>query len=210
MGFRKMAMALCAATMIASPAAAGDLGTMGYTFPIGERDILDYVAAQIAKAKASGKLPAMQREFTERVKKRVERPKAVEGLRTTEAPRSWLFDPSITVPQDYRHPDGRVFAHAGDRINPLERMPGFDRVMILVNGDDPAQVAFGLKKLKQVGVQRGRLILTNGAPLELMRKNKVQIYFDQEGRITGHFGVRQVPAVIERDGLRMRISEVRP
>lgn len=207
---RNLIVAMLLATSLSAPAMAGDLGTMGNTFPISERDILEYIAGQIAKAKAAGKLPAMQREFTERVKKRVERPKPVEGLRKTEAPRTWLFDPTITVPQNFKHPDGRVFARAGDRINPLERMPGFDRVMILIDGDDPDQVAFGLRKLKQVGVQRGRLILTNGAPLELMRKNKVQVYFDQEGRISGHFAVRQVPAVIERDGLRMRISEVRP
>lgn len=211
MGKGKLAALSVAVALAAGQGAlASDLGVSGTTFAIGERDILEFIAAQLAKAKSLGRLPELQRQFTARVKKRVERPRPVDGLVATSAPRSWLFDPSIIVPQDFKHPDGRVFAKAGDRLNPLDRLPGFDRVMIFVDGDDPAQVEFGFRKLQQVGIQRGRLILTNGAPLELMRKRKVQVYFDQEGRLTGHFGVRQVPAIIEREGSKLRISEVKP
>jgi conjugal transfer pilus assembly protein TraW len=208
---RRRLLSLAAALVVAaSPVSAEDLGTAGHTFTIAETDILEYIAAKLKAAQAKGKLGALQKEFTERVKKRVERPRPVEGVTTTQTPRSWLFDPTIVVPKDFADQKGRVFARAGDRINPLDRLPGYDRVMVFVNGDDPKQVEFAFKKLQELGEVRTKIILTDGAPLELMRKRKKIVYFDQEGRLTGHFAIRQVPAVVQREGSKLRISEVRP
>ncbi|WP_240454427.1 type-F conjugative transfer system protein TraW [Caulobacter sp. 17J65-9] len=201
---------MATAIAAAGAAQAKDLGTIGHTFTIAETDILEYIAAKLRKAQQAGKLDSLQKEFTARVKKRVERPRAVDGLRTTVEPRSWLFDPTIIVPKDFSDPQGRVFARAGERLNPLDRLPGFDRVLIFINGDDPRQVEFAFKKLGQIGERRGRVVLVDGAPLELMRKRKRQVYFDQEGRLSGHFGLRQVPAIVEREGSRLRVSEVKP
>jgi conjugal transfer pilus assembly protein TraW len=46
--------------------------------------------------------------------------------------------------------------------------------------------------------------------MELMRRRRVQFYFDQEAKLSTHFGIRQVPARVEKDGDKLRISEVRP
>lgn len=201
---------IAAAVMaLASPASAGDLGTHGQTFAIGERDILEMIAEQLRRAEASGRMGQLQEEFKRRVQARVERPTPVPGLVRTVEPRSWLFDPSIPVPQDFADQRGRVFARKGQLINPLERLPGFDRVLIFLDGDDPAQVEWGIEQLRASGEQRTRLILTKGAPLELMRRRRVQFYFDQEAKLSTHFGIRQVPARIEKEGNRLRISEVR-
>ena len=194
----------------ASPALAGDLGTHGQTFDIAERDILEMISEQLKRAEASGRMGQLQDEFKRRVQAKVERPNPVPGLVRTVEPRSWLFDPSIIVPQDFSDHRGRVFARAGQRINPLERLPGFDRILIFLDGDDAAQVDWAVGQLREGGEHRVRLILTKGAPMELMRRRRVQFYFDQEAKLSTHFGIRQVPARVEKDGDKLRISEVRP
>ena len=194
----------------ASPALAGDLGTHGQTFDIAERDILEMISEQLKRAEASGRMGQLQDEFKRRVQAKVERPNPVPGLVRTVEPRSWLFDPSIIVPQDFSDHRGRVFARAGQRINPLERLPGFDRILIFLDGDDAAQVDWAVGQLREGGEHRVRLILTKGAPMELMRRRRVQFYFDQEAKLSTRFGIRQVPARVEKDGDKLRISEVRP
>lgn len=195
---------------LSSPAAAKDLGVVGETFAISEVDILQVLAKKLAAAEKSGRLAQLQKEMVETSMKRAERPRPVEGVRATSKPRSWLFDPSIVVPEDYADPQGRVFAHRGDRVNPLDRMPGYDRILVFIDGDDPRQVQRGLKTMKTMGEHRVRVILTNGAPLELMRKHKVQLFFDQEGSLVEHFGITQVPALVERKGRVLQVSEVMP
>jgi len=203
--------AMAAATMGASPqAAAADLGVRGRLFPIIETDLLDIIAAKLKAARDSGRIEALDRAFAKRAVSSVERPSAVPGLMATREPRSWLYDPSFIVPRDYADQNGRVFARAGTRINPLLRMPGFDRVMVFFDGDDPAQIAYALSALRRYGAQRTRLILIKGSPVELMRSEKTQVFFDQQGLLTDRFRLRQVPAVVQREGDALRISEVRP
>jgi conjugal transfer pilus assembly protein TraW len=199
-----------AALAAASPAEAKDLGVRGALFPILEGDLLDLIAAKLHAAKATGKLDALNKGFQARAMASVRRPAAVPGLVVTVTPRSWLHDPSFTIPRDYADQTGRVFAHAGDRINPLLRMPGFDRVMVFFDGDDARQLAFALKTLRRYGGERTRLILVKGSPIDLMRREKTPIYFDQLGLLTDKFRLKQIPAIIVREGERLRISEVAP
>lgn len=195
-----------------SPGAADakDLGTFGATFPVAEPDLLSVLLARLKSAEASGRITALNRAFAARVKAKLSRPPPVAGLTETRQPRSWLFDPSIRVPQDIADPSGRVFARAGDLINPLDRLPGFNRVLIFVDGDAPRQVGFAVKRAKRDPKARAYIVLTAGAPLELMRRTKTELYFDQGGTLTRHFGITQTPAVVERDGRALRISEVQP
>jgi len=58
--------------------------------------------------------------------------------------------------------------------------------------------------------ERVYILLTNGAPLELMRRHKVEMFFDQDASLTTRFGITRVPSVVEREGRSLRISEVRP
>ena len=193
-----------------APAQAADLGVRGALFPIVEIDLLDVIAAKLKAAKASGRIDALDKAFARRAIASVERPAAVPGLVATREPQTWLYDPTFTVPRDYADQNGRVFAHAGDRINPLLRMPDFNRVMVFFDGDDPSQVAYALSQVHRYGAPRTRLILVKGSPVELMRREKTQVFFDQMGLLTDKFRLRQVPAIIVREGDALRISEVKP
>lgn len=205
---KRVAAALC--VLICGPAAAADLGVHGETSAIVETDVLEMIAGRLKAAQASGKIDRLNREFADRAAKRIQRPEPVASLTRTSEPRSYLFDPSITVPQDFADHEGRVFARAGERINPLARLPGFDKELVFLDGDDPKQVSFALGRLKAKGAHRVYLILTSGAPLELMRRHKTAFYFDQAGSLTQRFGLRQVPAVVAREGMALRVREVTP
>ena len=203
--------AMAAVCMGWSPqATAADLGVRGRLFPIIEVDLLDLIGAKLKAAKTSGKIEALDRAFANRAVASVERPAAVPGLVATREPRSWLYDPTFTIPHDYADQNGRMFAHAGDRINPLLRMPDFERVMVFFDGDDARQVAYALSVLHRYGGQRTKLILVKGSPVELMRREKLPVFFDQLGLLTDKFRLSHVPALIVREGDRLRISEVRP
>jgi conjugal transfer pilus assembly protein TraW len=203
-------LALALALGFASPGAARDLGAYGATFPVIEQDLLSVLLARLKAAEASGKLADLNRAFTARVKAKLNRPPPVAGITHTDQPRTWLFDPSITVPQDFADQNGRVFARKGEVINPLDRLPGFNRVLIFIDGDDAGQIAFAVRRARRDAQSKAYIVLTSGAPIELMRKTRVEFFFDQDGSLTRHFGVTQVPAVVERAGRALRVSEVRP
>lgn len=199
-----------AVLLLALSAAANDLGSYGATFPIAETDLLAYMGAKLKAAAASGKVDTLNRQFAATAQRHIEEPAPIGGLRPTDSPRSWSFDPSITVPQDLHDAQGRVFAKAGDRINPLDRLPSYDRVLVFLDGRDPKQVRFGLDTSRRRGAERVMLILTAGAPIKLMKREKSGFYYDQQGLLVAKFGITQVPAVVEREGNHLRISEVHP
>ena len=207
---RLAAVGLLLALNAASPALTKDLGTRGALFPLAESDLMQVLAARLAQAKASGKMEALNKAFLARAKASIMRPPAVQGLVTTGEPRSYTFDPSYVVPQDLADESGRVFAHAGDKVNPLIAMPNFDRVFVFIDGDDPRQVALAQRQIQKFGKTRVAPILVRGSPIEVMRREKTVFYFDQGGRISERFGLRQVPAIATREGDLMRVRELAP
>lgn len=204
------ALAALASAGVSAPASSKDLGVQGALFPISETDIMAFLAARLQAAKDSGKADQLNRAFAARAKQSLLRPPPVEGLTTTRTPRSWLFDPTYVVPRDIADQNERVFAHAGQVVNPLAAMPDFDRVYVFIDGDDPRQVALGMAQLRKTGAIRTRVILVKGSPVELMRTEKTPLYFDQAGIMSTRFGLHQVPAVVTREGDKLRIAEVAP
>src|SRR3546814_17571857 len=53
-----------------------------------------------------------------------------------------------------------------------------------------------------------KLILTKGAPLELMKARQRRFYFDQDGKLIAHFGLRELPARVRQNGRVLEVSEV--
>ena len=200
-------LAVCAP---GTQSAAADLGVQGKLFPLQETDILTVLQARLQAAKDSGRIDQLNHAFAARAVRSIERPPEVAGLIHTHEPRSWLYDPTLVVQQDIADQSGRVFAHAGDRVNPLLRMPGYDRVFVFIDGDDERQVAYGMAQLHHYGAERTKVVLVKGSPIELMRRERTPLYFDQQGILSDKFGLRQVPAIVIREGDKLRISEVSP
>ena len=206
--FTLLALAGLAVSATASSGAparvnAVDHGQMGQTWPIAEPDLLSVIKARLDDAQATGKLDAMNREFADKVKSRVMRPVPVVGMMPAEETRSWEFDPSLRIDNDIRDHKGNLIAVAGQRVNPLS-LAGLSKKLIFVDGDEPAEVAWAMQHGSDA---RAKIIFVDGSPFELMKVHQRRFYFDQDGRLTAHFGIRRTPALVEQKGDVLLVTE---
>lgn len=189
---------------LAAPGLARDYGQQGTVSPVLEPDLLAVIEARLHAAQASGKIAAMNRELAARTTERVKRPAPVLGITTAKVPRSWDYDPTITVAADIRDHQGDLIIPAGRRINPLDTVP-LRQSLVFLDGDDPAQMAWALKATTQLNA---KLILTSGSPFEAMKAGQRRFFFDQGGKLTAKFGIVHVPAVVEQAGRVLKVSEL--
>jgi conjugal transfer pilus assembly protein TraW len=195
-----LALAGLAAAM---PAAARDYGQQGTVWAIAEPDLLSQIHARLAALEASGATKKLNERLKQRTIARVNRPSPVAGLVRAEAPRTWLFDPTIAVADNITDDKGRVIIAAGTRVNPLDSVP-LRQALVFLDGDDPEQLAWATKTYAG---NKAKFILVAGAPLELMKARQRRFWFDQEGKLVRRFGIRAMPAVVEQQGRQLQIRE---
>jgi conjugal transfer pilus assembly protein TraW len=196
-----------AGTALAHPAHAQHLGVIGPVYPIAEPSLLALIQSRLRELAANGGLERLQRESQARIRKQIEAPAPVAGLTRTATARTFHFDPSIEVPYPISDADGRLILAPGTRVNPLD-VVSLSRPLFFFDARDAEQVERARRELAD---QRGqvKLILTGGSYLDLMRRWKQAVYYDQQGLLTARLGIRQVPARVTQDGQRLRIDELR-
>ena len=198
-------LALCLALLAPGEATlAKDFGTHGPVWEIAEPNLLEVIQARLSAMEDSGELDAMRQEMQDTTRAYVNRPRPVPGLLPAEEEHVYEVDLSITLDRDLMDHRGAVFARAGTRINPLE-YSHFNQRIVIFDGDVPEQVAFALSEGNELDTL---LVLTNGAPLELMRAHGRRFYFDQDGQITSRFQITRLPSVITRGDRVMLVEEV--
>lgn len=188
----------------ASPAGARDLGVHGHTFEIIEPDLLKQIEHKLKVLNEDGTLAEHERKLMEKAKKSVLRPQGVKGITKAIEDRTFTYDPSLLVPYDLKDHKDRVFHKAGTRVNPFQ-YKSLSSVLAFIDGDDEEQVAWaeGIQAKQQT-----KVILTSGAPFQLMEAWKVPVYFDQGGTLTKKLGIHHVPALVVQEGLKLKISEI--
>jgi conjugal transfer pilus assembly protein TraW len=181
-----------------------DLGVIGPVYPIAEPSLLEVIQAKLRQMQASGDLSRLQRESQARIQREVEQPAPVAGI--TKTTRAELhFDPSIEVPYPITDAEGRVIVAPGTRSirsTPCRcRGPAVHRCA----RHRTARASAGV-----LGERKGqvKLILTGGSYLDLMRRWKLAVFYDQQGHLTTQLGIRHVPALVTQDGKRLRIDEL--
>ena len=185
---------------------AVDLGTIGPTYDIAEPHLLAFIEQRLREKERSGELQRLAEAARARGIDTVRQPPPVEGLRTTERPRTFYVDPSFTLDRNITDPQGRLMFAAGTRKNPLE-VVSLSRHLLFFDARDPRQVKHA-RELSGRYAGRIKPILTGGSYLDLMKAWRVPVYYDQSGTLTRRFGIRQVPAMVSQDGLRLRIDEL--
>lgn len=203
-----MMIRLTALLLLCTAAAtkADEPGQLGPAYPIREPHLLQQIEQKLRALQDSGELQRRQTSAAARAQNRLQRPPTVAGLRTTQTPRSFYFDPSVTLARNVLGARGEVLFAAGTRVNPLNTV-SLSSSLLFFDARDAQQVRQARALLDQA---KGRLkpILTGGAYLNLMRRWQTTIYFDQYGRLTQRFGITQVPALVSQDGQRLRIDEL--
>lgn len=182
---------------------AEDLGRIGQTRPIAERDLIEVFKAR-AQAKVNdgtwGKAMEGQRD---KLKAYVARPIGKNMPRALQYSVRY-FDPSIVVDQDIADAEGKILVAKGTRVNPLEYRD-YPRTLCFFNGDDAAQVEWA--KQYCFDPLKAKAILVNGPVLDLMEKFQVRLYFDQYGTLSQHFGIKAVPSVVRQSGKVFAVEE---
>lgn len=187
---------------------AKDLGVRGEVFPVAEPDLFSQIQSRFNALEATGEVDRINERLRKRALASAERPPRVAGISATIQPRSYLFDPTITVQTDITTPDGQVLARAGDQFNPLDYTAMRQR-LVFFDGDSAAQIEWARLEIANSDdvVQP---ILVGGPVLELSRDWRRQVFYDQGGKITGQFGITHVPARVTRSGDHLLVEEVLP
>lgn len=98
-----------------------------------------------------------------------------------------------------------VFAHKGDRINPLEHVP-FRETLYFIDGDDKRQIDW--MKQQKPDTVISKIVLVNGNIKTSGESLDAQVYFDQNGPLSRRFQLDAVPArvTVAADGKRLRVD----
>lgn len=195
-----------AATCWALGAQAANLGTIGPTYPVAEKNLLDVIMAQLRAKEASGELKRHEQEARDRAAYAVNNPRPVDGLRRARAARTFYFDPSFTLQSNVVDSTGAVLFPAGTRKNPLE-VVSLSKHLLFFDARDPGQVTRARELIEHY---QGKVkpILVGGSYLDLMKRWNKPVFYDQEGALVRKFGIAAVPAIVSQEGQRLRIDEV--
>ena len=181
---------------------AKDFGVAGHSWPIIEQDMVAYIKERLEQLKADGTIDAKNEELKQKTINYVNQPYPVQGVGYANKTRTWLYDPTLTVQKDIYDGDGRVFIKRGTTVNPLQHMP-MTKTLVFVDGDKKSHIRFARSLPGDV-----KIILIKGRPIDLMKKIKVPVFFDQKGDLIKRFSIKNVPATVKQEGLYLKVMEV--
>jgi len=198
---------LVALLPVSSGAGADDLGVVGPTYKITERDALELITSKLKQMEQSGEFARYQEDYKNKVINSIEHPRTLAGFKSTETASTHYYDPSMVTGKDIVDAAGKVIYARGTRVNPLDYV-GWNTYLLFVDGRDEKQLAFS-KKVVASSDRPVKVVLVAGEPMALMRKWKSTVYYDQGGKLTRRFAITQVPAIVRQEGKRLRIDELR-
>ncbi|MDP2758849.1 MAG: type-F conjugative transfer system protein TraW [Sideroxyarcus sp.] len=190
-----------------APARAEDLGVIGKVYQITERDLIEAMKDRLRQMEKTGELARKQTEYKNRVISGIEHPNPIPGIKTTEVANTHYYDPSMIVDRDIVTAEGKLMYPRGTKVNPLDYL-GWNTYLLFVDGRDQKQLDSS-KRIMDTSDKPVKLVLVAGEPLNLMRRWKKQVYYDQGGILTRRFAITQVPAMVRQEGRRLRIDELR-
>lgn len=184
---------------------AKDMGTWGELYPVAEEDMLTTIQTRLKAMENSGEMAREQEAFKQRVIENTLRPKPVKGLHIAQENSTHYIDPSLTISEDLKDHEGRVFARKGQVINPLDTVP-FTETLYFIDADNPQQLSW--MKAQKPGTLTYRVILVNGDIREATKALDTRIYFDQDGTLSQKFGLKGIPArvTLAEDRRRLRVD----
>lgn len=198
--------AIAATTLFAFNVCAQGLGVIGPVYPIAEPSLLEVILTKLRHAESSGVLGQLQRDAQTRIRRGIEQPESIANVSKTTKPRTHYYDPSLMVPYAITDADGKILITPGTTINPLDTV-SLSKHLLFFDARDTDQVKRARTLLDQ-HQGKVKLILTGGSYLDLMKRWKQPVFFDQQGLLTTKLRIQQVPALVYQEGKRLRIDEI--
>ena len=187
----------------------GDQGAQGETYEIGEQDLIEMLKER-AQALDGDRLrqQAMDRFWGNQ---------EMYDLAVVEEKNSYLVDPTVTIEQTIRAPDGTVIASAGDTVNPLHKVP-FRRLGIVFDATDEDQIQWAQDRVQEAH-DRGDVPVLMASRIDPEagwdgyhelndeRFPNRPVYMLQPD-IIDRLAIDHVPTRFEREGNKIRVTEV--
>lgn len=197
-----IAIALSAA-LIGSSSHARDLGTIGPSYAILERSLLDVIQERLRERMKDGFLEKQRRKLTERSKRYITRPHGIQ-LPRTEAYRAHTVSLEFVTTENITDGSGRVLYPVGTRVNPLV-FQSLTKTLCFVDGDDPDQVAWLNRHCSDS--LKYKLILVRGDYPKVAEQLDRRLYFDQRGYLVGRFKIQGLPATVRQKDDMLYVEE---
>jgi conjugal transfer pilus assembly protein TraW len=193
---------------------ATDFGVQGQTFKVVEESFI----AMLKKRLGSVDIEKEQQKIEARAKEQVENPIPVSGVSPATKDRVFYFDPTYVLKKDVVLPCGKILHKAGTRVNPLSHM-NFNRRLFFIDAREKEQIAWLKQQLNKTLPKENdkeqvedRVILVGGSVFKLQEElgelHEDKVYFDQAGELTTKFGIKASPAILEQEGLMIKIKEI--
>jgi conjugal transfer pilus assembly protein TraW len=213
----KILVSLLVVSFVYMNANTKDLGKYGATFQVKEQDVIEYIENKLKALEASGELLETQQQAIKKTKSKLKNPDPVAGIIDTENEREYYYDPTYVLKEDLKDHEDNVIHKKGYTVNPLSKV-SFGPDMLFINGEDERQVDWAKSYSREPFVNHSKgtskttakIVLVRGSPIDLEEKLGIRIYFDQLGSITKKLGIKQVPAVVSGEGMRLKIQELKP
>jgi conjugal transfer pilus assembly protein TraW len=185
----------------------GDLGVRGPVKTVTEPDLIEELQRRLAALDLGEiRVRALER-FWQRV--------AFQELPVASEPRTREIDPTITAPREVRAADGTLLVRAGETLNPLDRLP-FTQRLVVFDAADERQVATARRLGREAGDRRVLYLATQlersrgweglasvedalDAPVYLLTPD-----------VRERFVLERVPAFVEARGRNFVVAEVPP
>ena len=181
-------------------ASVHNLGVLGNTYSIAERDALEEIQE---RARAVDWEKKMDRKKAE---KRIKsyKPRNLSKLPRALEDKTSLVDMTYTLDIDIPNGKGGILYPKGYTFNPLEHVQ-FPNTIVVIDGTDEEQVNWFLKS-DYANDYKTTFMLSDGSYYDLMEKLKRPVYFADD-RIINRFKLKAVPSVIRQKGNYMEVCE---
>lgn len=180
-------------------AQANDMGVYGTIYPIAEPDMLKAIYIRLNDMQKTGELDNKNQEFKRRAIAHILRPTPVKGVTDLgdANPTQHYFNPTIKVNHDIKDTLGRVIAHRGQLVNPLNIIR-LNEVLYFINGDNTNQLKWIKNKINTANStnQKIKIILVNGNIQTTSKHLNQRVYFDQYGKLCAKFKIKHTPTVV--------------
>ena len=186
----------------------GDAGQKGPVYTITEPDMIGEIKRRIATTDWEKQKSDAMANFWKGQGEGLDLPKAKTN-------RERLLDPSLTVTQDIYHPDGRLIAAKGQRLNPQTLLP-MRHVYIIFDATQPEQVGVA-KKLGDLAASKMQPVVylfskldhqTGWEQYNALASELGAPVYQLNKALLKRFQIQALPTVIEGRDDRLSVREI--
>lgn len=201
MNFIRTAGSLLALIALTGIVYAKDLGVVGETYSIAEKDALREIEE---RARQIDWVKYFNKEKMEKVVRKF-KPEDMTPLMPAERNKTFTVDMTHTLEHDI--PDGRggILYPKGYMFNPLDYV-AFPNTLVFINGADRRQVEW-FKASAYYKDHKVMLLITDGTFQEISKELKRPVFYAKK-EIVKRFRLKAVPSVVVQKDRNMEVKEI--